>query len=50
MEFFDYFEQVYGERWPALLEALKGEGNAVRLQFGVRRSLIQSLQLLQLGQ
>ena len=34
MEFFDYFEQVYGERWPALLEALKGEGNAVRLQFG----------------
>ena len=34
MEFFDYFEQVYGDRWPALLEALKGEGNAVRLQFG----------------
>lgn len=34
MEFFDYFEQVYGDRWPALLEALKGEGKAVRLQFG----------------
>lgn len=34
MEFFDYFEQVYGSRWPALLEALKGEGRAAKLQFG----------------
>ena len=34
MEFFDYFSQLYGERWPALLEALKGEGSAIRLQFG----------------
>mgnify|MGYP003296804212 CR=1 FL=1 len=34
MEFFDYFEQVYGERWPALLEALKGEGRSVELRFG----------------
>jgi 16S rRNA C967 or C1407 C5-methylase (RsmB/RsmF family) len=34
MEFFDYFSQLYGDRWPVLLEALKGEGNAVRLQFG----------------
>ena len=34
MEFFDYFEEVYGDRWPALLEALKGEGRAVKLQFG----------------
>lgn len=33
MEFFDYFEQVYAERWPALLEALKGEGRAVELRF-----------------
>lgn len=34
MEFFDYFEGVYGERWPVLLEALKGEGRATQLQFG----------------
>ncbi len=34
MEFFDYFEQVYGERWPILLESLKGEGHAVELRFG----------------
>lgn len=34
MEFFDYFEQVYGERWPGLLEALKGDGRAVELRFG----------------
>ena len=33
MEFFDYFEEVYGERWPALLESLKGEGCATKLQF-----------------
>ena len=33
MEFFDYFEQVYGERWPSLLESLKGEGCATKLQF-----------------
>lgn len=34
MEFFDYYEKLYGERWPALLEALKGEGRATKLQFG----------------
>lgn len=34
MEFFDYFEQVFGERWPGLLEALKGDGRAVELRFG----------------
>lgn len=34
MEFFDYFEKIYGDRWPVLLEALKGEGQAVKLQFG----------------
>lgn len=34
MEFFDYFSQLYGERWPALLEALKGEGRAMELRFG----------------
>lgn len=33
MEFFDYFVQVYGERWPGMLEALKGEGRATKLQF-----------------
>lgn len=33
MEFFDYFEKIYGDRWPVLLEALKGEGQAVKLQF-----------------
>ena len=33
MGFFDYFEEVYGERWPALLESLKGEGCATKLQF-----------------
>ena len=34
MEFFDYFEGIYGDRWPALLEALKGEGLAAELHFG----------------
>lgn len=34
MEFFDYYESLFGERWPALLEALKGEGKAAKLQFG----------------
>ena len=34
MEFFDYFSQLYGERWPRLLEALKGEGRAMELRFG----------------
>ncbi len=34
MEFFDYFEGIYGDRWPALLEALKGEGCAAELHFG----------------
>lgn len=33
MEFFDYFEQVYGARWPALLDALKSEGRAIKLLF-----------------
>ena len=34
MEFFDYFSNLFGERWPALLEALKGEGCATELRFG----------------
>ena len=34
MEFFDYYEKLFGNRWPQLLEALKGEGKAVKLQFG----------------
>lgn len=34
MEFFDYYENIYGERWPSLLEALKGEGCATELRFG----------------
>lgn len=33
MEFFDYYEKLFGERWPQLLEALKGEGKAAKLQF-----------------
>lgn len=34
MEFFDYFSNLFGDRWPALLESLKGEGRAVELRFG----------------
>lgn len=34
MEFFDYYEKLFGDRWPALLEALKGEGRATELRFG----------------
>ena len=34
MEFFDYYEKLFGERWPALLEALKGESRFETLQFG----------------
>ena len=34
MEFFDYFSNLFGERWPALLESLKGEGCATELRFG----------------
>lgn len=34
MEFFDYYENLFGERWPALLESLKGEGCATELRFG----------------
>ena len=34
MEFFDYFSNLFGERWPTLLEALKGEGCATELRFG----------------
>lgn len=34
MEFFDYFEKLYAERWPSLLESLKGEGCATELRFG----------------
>ena len=34
MEFFDYFSKLFGERWPALLESLKGEGCATELRFG----------------
>ena len=33
MEFFDYFEKLYADRWPSLLESLKGEGCATKLQF-----------------
>ena len=33
MEFFDYFEELFAERWPTLLESLKGEGCATKLQF-----------------
>lgn len=36
MEFFDYYEKLFGERWPALLESLKGEGYATELHFGDR--------------
>ena len=34
MEFFDYFSNLYGDRWSALLESLKGEGRATCLKFG----------------
>ena len=34
MEFFDYFSKLFGERWPSLLESLKGEGCATELRFG----------------
>ena len=34
MEFFDYYEKLFGMRWPGLLDALKGEGRAVELRFG----------------
>lgn len=34
MEFFDYYEKLFGDRWPNLLEALKGEGKATELLFG----------------
>ena len=34
MEFFDYYTRLFGDRWPALLEALKGEGCATELRFG----------------
>ena len=34
MEFFDYYEQLFGDRWPALLESLKGESCFETLQFG----------------
>ncbi len=34
MQFFDYYEKLFGDRWPALLESLKGEGRAVELKFG----------------
>lgn len=33
MEFFDYYTNLFGDRWPALLEALKGEGKSTKLQF-----------------
>ena len=33
MEFFDYFSNLFGERWPLLLEALKGEGKATEVRF-----------------
>lgn len=33
MEFFDYYEKLFGDRWPNLLEALKGEGKATELLF-----------------
>ena len=34
MEFFDYYENLFGERWPALLESLKGESCFETLQYG----------------
>ena len=34
MEFFDYFSNLFGDRWPTLLESLKGEGKAMKLRFG----------------
>jgi len=34
MDFFDYYEKLFGDRWPALLESLKGEGCATELRFG----------------
>ena len=34
MQFFDYYEKLFGVRWPALLESLKGEGRATELKFG----------------
>ena len=34
MEFFDYYENLFGDRWPALLEALRGDGRATELRFG----------------
>ena len=34
MEFFDYYEKLFADRWPALLESLKGEGKATELRFG----------------
>lgn len=34
MEFFDYFSNLFGDRWPALLESLKGECKATELRFG----------------
>ena len=34
MEFFDYFSNLFADRWPALLESLKGEGKAMELRFG----------------
>ena len=33
MEFFDYYEKLFGERWPALLESLKGEPRFETLRF-----------------
>ena len=32
MEFFDYFSNLFGDRWPTLLESLKGEGKAMELR------------------
>ena len=34
MDFFEYFEKIYGERWPQLLESLRGEASPVELSFG----------------
>ena len=34
MEFFNYYENLFKDRWPTLLEALKGEGKAQELRFG----------------
>jgi len=34
MQFFDYYEKLFGDRWPVLLESLKGEGRAMELKFG----------------